>query len=196
MARTEVVVQQVGGTYQYTKSFDSRNGSVELVFTQEGTYKWFVRAIDWANNQQQSSVFVFYVVLGSVSPYNLTATASEYSFYLYNRGEGQTASYTVDIYSQTGQLIFSKTGSVSLYSGERYHCTGAFTYPLSVGIYKMLVKATDAKGASKTNDTFFIVYSAGQRDWNNWASELCYLFQPVNFTRIYFEYGSAEAAHQ
>ncbi len=196
IVKTEITVQQVGGAYQYTKSFDSRNGSVELVFTQEGTYKWFVKAIDWANNQRQSGVFSFYVVIGSVSPYNLTATQDGYSFYLYNMGDGQTASYTISVYDQMGKVVFSKTGSVSLSAGERYRCAGAFTYPLPVGIYRMLVKATDAKGASKTNDTFFIVYSAGQRDWNNWASELCYLFQPVCFTRIYFEYGSAEIAHQ
>ncbi|MGC8933532.1 MAG: hypothetical protein ACP5LQ_09655, partial [Candidatus Methanodesulfokora sp.] len=119
MAKTEIVVQQVGGTYQYTKSFDSRNGSVELVFTQEGTYKWFVRAIDWANNQRQSSVFSFYVVIGSVSPYNLTATQDGYSFYLYNMGDGQTASYTISVYDQMGKVVFSKTGSVSLSAGER-----------------------------------------------------------------------------
>ena len=192
---TILVVQQAGGTYQYRKTVDSQNGSIELAFTQEGSYSWYVISVDWANNQQQSAVYTFYVVIGSVSPYNLTANSTSFSFFLYS-ALAQKASYTVYVYSQNGALVDQKTSTVTISAGERLKITGLFTKPLDLGIYRLRVVATDEKGVSKTNETYFIVYSAGQRDWNNWACDLNILYENVNFTRVYFEYGSAEASHQ
>jgi hypothetical protein len=194
--QTVLYVEQVGGTYSYSKTVNSGNGSVELAFTQEGTYKWHVKAVDWANNQQSSSSFVFNVILGSVVPLNLTANATGFSFDLQNKNGAQTVSYQVIVFNQNGAESFSTSGSAILSANEKRKITGLFPSLLSAGIYRLRVIATDEKGASKSNETWFLVTGTAERDWSNWACNYNVLFQNVNFTRFYFEYGSAESQHQ
>ncbi|WP_161969752.1 DUF2341 domain-containing protein [Candidatus Methanodesulfokora washburnensis] len=194
--QTVLYVEKVGGGYSYTKIYNVSSFSTELSLTQEGTYKWYVVAVDWANNQKSSSAFIFNVVIGSVKPQNLSANSTSFSFVLYNQNGAQTAYYTAEVFDQNGVKVFSKSSSVSLAASEKYKISGSFSSPLSTGIYRLRVTATDARGVNRVEEIWFLVSGSASRDWSNWASDLAYLFSPVNFTRFYFEYGSAEGAHQ
>jgi len=174
----------------------------DIVFPAEGQYEWWVESIDWVGNSVTTSHYIFYVVIGSITPENLSGTASGFAFdAVEHSGSAQTATYTAYAYRQDGTLVDTVSGSFSISANSRTRITGYWSATLAPAIYKLKVAITDESGSKKTNETWFLVAS-GQigsysRDWTQWACDENIVGKEVNFSRLYFEYSeSGQTAHQ
>jgi hypothetical protein len=192
-----LVIQREGGGYSFNKTV-ACSGNYSLTFTAEGHYLWYVRANDWAGNSASSGIRSFYVVLGSVIPENLSATAKSFEFDLRETaGKPQVVYWTAKAIQQNGLEIDSVSGQVSISAKGKVHVTGSWQKTLGNAIYKLRVIATDETGSSKTAENWFLVStSSGGRDWTQWACDKAKINKNVNFTRLYFEFGDAEGEHQ
>jgi len=193
-----LVIQREGGGYSFNKTLKC-TANYSLSFATEGHYTWYVRANDWAGNSASSEIRDFYVVLGSVVPENLSATAQGFEFDLRETaGKIQVVYWTAKAIHQNGLEIDSVSGQVSISANGRAHVTGSWHKTLSNAIYKLRVIATDETGSSKTAENWFLVStSSSGRDWTQWACDEAVVGEEVNMSRLYFEFGETyEGDHQ
>ncbi|MEM3480820.1 MAG: hypothetical protein QXG08_03220 [Candidatus Methanomethyliaceae archaeon] len=192
-----LVINRQGGGYTFSQAFPC-TANYTLIFPSEGSFVWYVRADDWAGNSASSENRVFYVVIGSLVPINLTANSTGFSFVVKETsGATQTFNYVAQAYHQSGALASQISGSGIVSASSTVKVSNSWSSTLSDGIYKLRVTVYDSRGNGKTNETWFLVaVGSGGRDWTQWVCDENEYGKEVNFTRLFFEFGTSEAAHQ